>query len=198
MPALSASASIGRGPSRRTISPHARSTEARLARSRSTMASRSAAPGKAFSSSTRSDGRANRMTVQFGRSLSSVRKARRPMPLVPPVITRHFSPGPDRLPPEIGLIASPSVMFEAPWEAPSISRSKATLRCERADLAVVSWPANCSQAGWRVERKASSSVRVGRPAREPSRVHLSAATAAAMRAQSAVDRPSATISAKAP
>ena len=60
------------------------------------------------------DGRANRMTDQFARSLSSLRRTRRPMPLVPPVITRHLSPDPDRLPPEIGLIASPSVMFEAP------------------------------------------------------------------------------------
>src|ERR1700674_1908687 len=54
------------------------------------------------------------------------------------------------------------------------------------------------QAGWRVERKASSSVLVGRPAREPNRVHLSAATAVATRALSAGDRPSATIKAKAP
>ena len=53
-------------------------------------------------------------------------------------------------------------------------------------------------SGGLLARKASSSPRVGRPAREPSRVHLSAATAAATRAHSGAGRPSATISAKAP
>src|SRR5947207_856909 len=140
MPAFSASASIGRGPSKRTTSPHARSTAPRLARSALTMASRSEAPVKDTSASACGDGRASKMTDQFARSLSSLRKTRRPMPLVPPVITRHLSPGPDRLPPEIGLIASPSVMFEAPRGASLDHPHQGTLRCEHADLAVVSWP----------------------------------------------------------
>ena len=84
MPALSARASIRQPPSSLATSSQAWPTEPRFARSASTMASRSPAPGKALSSSTRGEDPASKMTVQSTRSRSSIAMARRPMPLVPP------------------------------------------------------------------------------------------------------------------
>jgi hypothetical protein len=49
-----------------------------------------------------------------------------------------------------------------------------------------------------VAKKVANSARLGKPEREPSRVHFMAATALARRAQSATGRPSAKNSAKAP
>ena len=125
MPALSAIASIGRGPSRRTTSSHARSTEARLARSASTTASRSAAPGSAFSSSTRSDGRASRMTVQFGRSLSSVLQGAAADAARPACHHQALLRGAEPLAPGRRPAASSCVMLERPLGVPRSSRTRA-------------------------------------------------------------------------
>jgi hypothetical protein len=49
-----------------------------------------------------------------------------------------------------------------------------------------------------VDKKAANSLRLGKPEREPSRVHFMAATPLANRAQSATGRPSAKNSVRAP
>jgi len=59
-------------------------------------------------------------------------------------------------------------------------------------------PRPCPGQAECVDRKAANSARLGKPEREPSRVHFMAATALAKRAQSANGRPSAKNSVKAP
>src|SRR5215471_18749120 len=68
-------------------SSHAQSTDSRLARSASITVSRSE-PRNPHSSRERTEGRANRKILQSGYFASSRSTTRRPMPLVPPVITR--------------------------------------------------------------------------------------------------------------